>query len=49
MQTACQGKLEKMPRNLMEMNALNKIEKLLPQMTGGECGIDSSVPRAEKV
>ena len=30
MQMACQGKLGKMPRNLMEMNALKKIEKLSP-------------------
>ena len=32
MQTACQGKLGKMPRNLMEMNALKKIEELSPLM-----------------
>ena len=54
MQTACQGKLGKMPRNLMEMNVLKKIEKLSPWMApkqqgGGEYGIDPPVPRAEKV
>ena len=59
MQMACQGKLGKMPRNRIEMNALKKIEKLSPWMAskqqggggggGGECGIDPPVPRAEKV